>query len=138
MGCLLELSELWEMQLYERTLFRGGNRGGDGKLSTDDSRDVQEQLRRMAVFAEEDLGDYAHPVMAIPSIQNNKRSFKRVTIPEGCYFVMGDNRDNSLDSRPYGVVERRQFVGKATCVIVSFNILDKFQPRLRRFLRRLC
>jgi signal peptidase I len=75
--------------------------------------------------------------MAIPGIHNNMRSFDPMTIPKDCYFVMGDNRDNSLDSRSYGVVDRKQFVGKATRVVVSFNILDKFQPRLSRFFRRL-
>lgn len=126
-----------EIQLVDNVLFINGQRVGYSKLSPDDSSDVHEQLRRVAVFAAEDLGDHVHPVMAIPSIHNNKRSFDRITIPEDCYFVMGDNRDNSLDSRYYGVVDRKQFVGKATRVIVSFNILDKLQPRLNRFFRKL-
>jgi signal peptidase I len=126
-----------EIQLVNNVLFINGQRASYSKLSPEESRDVQEQLQQVAVFAEEDLGDHAHSVMAIPTINNDIRSFDRITIPENCYFVMGDNRDNSLDSRSYGVVERKQFVGKATHVIVSFNILDKFQPRLSRFFSKL-
>jgi signal peptidase I len=126
-----------EIQLVDNVLFINGVRANYSMLSEDDSLDVHEQLRRLAVFAEEDLGDHVHSVMAIPSIYNNKRSFDPITIPDNCYFVMGDNRDNSLDSRFYGVVERKQFVGKASRVVVSFNILDKFQPRLNRFFSRL-
>jgi signal peptidase I len=126
-----------EIRMVNNVLLINGKRAGYSELSPDDSSDVQESLRRIAIFAEEDLGENLHAVMAIPGIHNNMRSFDPMTIPKDCYFVMGDNRDNSLDSRSYGVVDRKQFVGKATRVVVSFNILDKFQPRLSRFFRRL-
>jgi len=42
-------------------------------------------------------------------------------IPEGSYFMMGDNRDNSADSRVWGPVRRDLIVGRAMFVIWSFD-----------------
>jgi signal peptidase I len=38
---------------------------------------------------------------------------KEVTIPKGSYFLMGDNRNNSLDSRVFGYVDKNKIVGRA-------------------------
>ncbi|MHC4539101.1 MAG: signal peptidase I [Planctomycetota bacterium] len=93
-------------------------------------------LRENSILATEDLDGSAHAVMSVPSIRA-MRSFGPVTVLEGSYFVMGDNRDNSRDSRFFGFVDREQVVGKAKGVIGSFNITDKFQPRLKRFFASL-
>ncbi len=43
------------------------------------------------------------------------------TIPPGSYFVMGDNRDNSADSREWGVVRREYIIGRAMFVYWSYD-----------------
>jgi len=93
-------------------------------------------LATHSVCSMEHLGRTTHPVLSIPAIQA-MRSFGPVTVPEGYYFVLGDNRDVSRDSRFFGFVPRQSVLGKARAVIISFNILDIYQPRLDRFFTAL-
>ena len=97
---------------------------------------LSRQLRGRSILAMEDLDGAAHPVMSVPSI-GAVRSFGPITVPQGGYFVMGDNRDISKDSRSFGFVERKLIVGKAKGVIGSFDITDKYQPRFNRFFSSL-
>ena len=56
---------------------------------------------------------------------------------ESEYFVLGDNRNNSRDSRTFGPVDRRAILGEATAVALSFDLKSHFAPRWERFFRRL-
>lgn len=84
----------------------------------------------------EELGDIKHSVMVTPQ-RPSRRSFEPVTIPKDNLFMMGDNRDNSADSRYFGFVERSRVVGQATAIVISLNIKDKYQPRWKRFFTKL-
>jgi signal peptidase I len=93
-------------------------------------RDVFED--RNPVVAVEHLGTRDHYIMALPG-RAARRSFGPYTVPPGDYFMMGDSRDNSHDSRFFGAVPRDRIVGKATAVIVSFDTSRLLLPRVTRF-----
>ena len=52
------------------------------------------------------------------------REVKNIRVPEGYYFMMGDNRDDSDDSRSWGFVPRDNIVGKAFAVWMSWDSED--------------
>ncbi len=84
----------------------------------------------------ENLDDKSHPVLITPHPQVLS-SFAPVTIPEGKYFMMGDNRFNSYDSRFIGFVDRKSIVGRATAIVISLDINNKYKPRFDRFFSSL-
>jgi signal peptidase I len=64
-------------------------------------------------------------------------SFGPIVIPPGHYLMLGDNRDNSADSRVFGLVPRELLVGRTRRVLVSADIKDDWAPQFDRFGKKL-
>jgi len=98
------------------------------------AKEIYEDAR--AVLAIEQGAGRSHLVMELPS-RRAPRTFDSITVPPGKYFMMGDSRDNSFDSRFWGFAERKQIVGKANRVLLSFDKNHRYVPRFGRTLSSL-
>jgi signal peptidase I len=84
----------------------------------------------------ENLTGMSHPLM-ISTSHPLFPSFNPIYVPKGKYFMMGDIRDNSADSRYFGFVGRSEIVGQAISVVVSFDTSNTYRPRWERFFTKL-
>jgi signal peptidase I len=106
-------------------------------LPTETGRDVPADNFGRRIYATETAdGVRSHPVTILPERQA-MRSFGPVTVPPGKFFMMGDNRDNSYDSRFWGAVDRSQIVGRASMVVISLDHDHYYEPRWSRFFSKL-
>ena len=82
------------------------------------------------IFRESGLGPQ-HDILKLPRLYA-RRFVPPIRVPDDMYFMMGDNRDNSADSRYFGFVPRRNIVGHATRVAFSLNPDHHYLPRGQR------
>jgi signal peptidase I len=90
----------------------------------------------VATHVKEATAQEQHEIQWLAGVKA-KDSWGPITIPADRYLMLGDNRDNSADSRYIGLVPRNLLIGRAERILVSADILEKWQPRFERFGRSL-
>ncbi len=100
--------------------------------------EIYDQSNDSSIYRDlkEDLLGFNHMVRV------NKRgssisNFAEISIPDGYYLALGDNRDRSSDSRLIGLVPRNEIIGRTRSVVMSLNYDNHFLPRTDRFLHTL-
>jgi len=89
------------------------------------------------VIVQEKNNELAHNIRLNTGLINRASNFNSITIPEKFYLVLGDNRNNSADSRFIGLIPRKEIIGRAKHVVMSLNYDNYYLPRTNRFLHKL-
>ncbi len=93
------------------------------------------QRRENYVF-QENMGDSLRSIQLLP-VKGARSSFNDIVVPEKHVLVMGDNRNNSVDSRYYGFIPVEEIQGQATRVAFSLDKENNYLPRGERSLLAL-
>jgi signal peptidase I len=126
------------VEMRNERLYVNG-KGADYKLVEESMDTVAGTALRAVQLAE--ILDPAHSqaldrrlrhIQLIPGVVA-PNTFPPVTVPQGQYLMLGDNRDNSADSRVIGMVPRKLLVGRAERVLVSADYQGNWMPRTERF-----
>ncbi|MDG1751879.1 MAG: signal peptidase I [Thalassotalea sp.] len=81
----------------------------------------------------EKIAHNSHTIQLTKS-SSHLANFEAVKVPKGYYLVLGDNRNNSADSRVIGFVPRDEIIGRSSKVVLSLDYDNYFLPRTERFL----
>lgn len=90
-----------------------------------------------AEYLTEQLGGHAHSIRLTPDMPSPRSSFGPVVVPADRYLMLGDNRDNSADSRYFGFFPRTEIMGRVRRVAFSLDPMHFDSPRFDRFAKRL-
>jgi len=96
------------------------------------SRPAPDGRERSMLVAIEGLPGQPHDV-AFTQDLIGLDSFAELAVPEGHYFFLGDNRDQSYDSRFLGLAKRDEVYGRVTHVALSVDPERSFRPRFERW-----
>lgn len=119
-----------EVALRDNVLYLNGRAADYKSFSASGIRDDAQDPARYEI---EQFGNMRHAIRLSLWHPSDKRDFGPVTIPPGEYLMLGDNRDNSEDSRYLGFFPRREITGRTDRVALSLDPGNDYLPRTDRF-----
>lgn len=125
-----------KISISNNVLTINGERLEYDPTALDTTEQVNVDLAQGFKHLTESLPGHPHTMM----IRGNGRSprelrnLSQITVPEGHYLMLGDNRDQSRDSRVWGFVPHDMIIGRSSTVVMSLrSASDFFRPRGERF-----
>lgn len=122
------------VEMRDERLFINGQAANYQALELNDPDHLtpgREYPGKQLVFQEQ-LHTLSHKMIVMPE-REAMRNFGPIKVPEGQYLMLGDNRDNSKDSRFIGLVKRELITGRVRHLLYSLNVDHYYLPRVDRF-----
>ncbi len=115
-----------KIKYQDRTLYINNNPA----IQLDIASDVDyhpDGTQTKVIRATEDLGNMQHTIYMSLNAEDEPQEFEHsdLTVPKDSYFVIGDHRNNSLDSRYWGVLPDQRLIGKARIIALSLDWPNK-------------
>jgi signal peptidase I len=121
------------VEMRNERLYING-RGADYDMVAESLDSIQGATLRALQLSESTDGGKGgrRHIQVLPDVAA-RRTFGPLRVPAGQYLMLGDNRDNSADSRFIGMVPRKLLIGRAERVLVSADYQGNWMPRTERF-----
>jgi signal peptidase I len=107
--------------------------GTAARYSAGDYRGIHDDLQNPARYEVERYGRTRHAIRLSANWPSPASNFGPVKVPAGQYLLLGDDRDNSMDSRYFGFFPRDEIVGRSRYVMASLDPANHYLPRSHRF-----
>jgi signal peptidase I len=98
-----------------------------------DRSGIHDDMQSPAHYEIEHYGAMRHAIRLSDYWPSPASNFGPVTVPAGQYLLLGDDRDNSMNSRYFGFFPRNEILGRSRRVVASLDPAHRYLPRTDRF-----
>ena len=126
------------IELDNNELIINGERAGYEPLDADQIAQLNiAGTNHYRFYLETILGNERFIMLHKSTYPSYANSFPPMRVPKDRFLMMGDNRDNSRDSRIIGLVSRDRILGRAKSIAFSLDYENYYAPRMNRFFEDL-